>query len=57
MLENHLENTLPTFLGKFLDNHKILPNMRAKMVDWIIEVINSYNFSEQTQFLSINIMD
>ena len=31
--------------------------MRAKMVDWMIEVMASYKCSDQTFFLAINLMD
>ena len=31
--------------------------MRAKMIDWMIEVMKSFNNSEQTFNLAVSIMD
>jgi len=41
----------------FLRNHKIPANLRAKMIDWMIEVLGSYKCSEQTFFIAIGLMD
>ncbi|KAL4427084.1 hypothetical protein ABPG74_004494 [Tetrahymena malaccensis] len=41
----------------FLQRHQITPSMRAKMIDWMIEVLKAYNFSESTFSLSVSIMD
>jgi hypothetical protein len=43
--------------NKFLERHEITERMRAKMIDWMIEVLSSYYCDENTFFLSINIMD
>jgi hypothetical protein len=40
-----------------LARHGIPAHMRAKMVDWMIEVISSYKFSEQTFFSAVRLMD
>jgi hypothetical protein len=40
-----------------LDKHNIPANLRAKMVDWMIEVLASYKCTEQTFFLAVRIMD
>ena len=32
-------------LGSFLSKHSITPSLRAKMVDWMIEVLSSYKMS------------
>ncbi|KRX09298.1 Cyclin-like protein [Pseudocohnilembus persalinus] len=40
-----------------MENHEIPVNLRAKMVDWMIEVLSSYKCSEQTFFMSVRIMD
>jgi hypothetical protein len=41
----------------FLETHAIPPNLRSKMVDWMVEVFVSYKCCEQTFFLSVKIMD
>ena len=40
-----------------LDRHAIEAQHRAKMVDWMIEVLASFKCCDQTFFLSVNIMD
>jgi hypothetical protein len=40
-----------------LERHKITERMRAKMIDWMIEVLGNYNCDENTFFLAVNIMD
>jgi hypothetical protein len=40
-----------------LERHKITERMRAKMIDWIIEVLGNYNCDDNTFFLAVNIMD
>ena len=42
---------------KCLAKHNISLNMRAKMVDWMIEVLSSYKFSEQCFCYSVRLMD
>ncbi|KAL4450950.1 hypothetical protein ABPG74_021272 [Tetrahymena malaccensis] len=41
----------------FLQNHTITPEIRAKMIDWMIEVTTSYGQSDQTFFLAVQYMD
>ena len=41
----------------FCLNHKISPEIRTKMVDWMIEVISVYKSETETLFLSVAIMD
>ena len=41
----------------FLGVHKVTPRMRARMADWMIEVLSNYNCDNLTYFESINIMD
>jgi hypothetical protein len=55
-LEEHLEKQKNT-KGKFLSNHKIDGNLRARMLDWMVEVMYSYNFKNKTYFAGIEIMD
>jgi len=40
-----------------LKNHKIPINLRAKMVDWMVEVLGSYKCLDQTFFIAANLMD
>lgn len=40
-----------------LVRHEISSGLRAKMVDWMIEVLSSYRMSEETFFRSVHLMD
>eukprot|EP00357_Protocruzia_adherens_P022382 CAMPEP_0114978740 /NCGR_PEP_ID=MMETSP0216-20121206/3979_1 /TAXON_ID=223996 /ORGANISM="Protocruzia adherens, Strain Boccale" /LENGTH=378 /DNA_ID=CAMNT_0002339979 /DNA_START=883 /DNA_END=2019 /DNA_ORIENTATION=+ len=40
-----------------LGHHKVSPQLRAKMVDWMIEVLTNFNCEQSTFFLSVQIMD
>ena len=42
---------------RVLDRHSIEPVHRAKMVDWMVEVLSSFRCSDQTFFIAVNIMD
>jgi len=44
-------------LESSLKNHLISPLLRAKMVNWMIEVLTTFNLSHNTFFLSVAIMD
>ena len=41
----------------FLGNHQISSEYRAKMIDWMAEVLQTFKASDQTFFLAVNIMD
>lgn len=43
--------------GSFLSRHKIDGALRARMLDWMVEVISSYNFQPKTYFAGVEIMD
>ena len=43
--------------GKFLSEHKIDGILRARMLDWMVEVMSSYNFQHKTYFAGVEIMD
>ena len=47
--ENHPERCLV--------KHTIRPILRAKMVDWMIEVLSNYMFSRRCFFLAVSLMD
>ena len=53
---NDLDNTMNIPVD-FLDRHKINPDMRTKMIDWMVEVLGVYNCSNETFFLSVFILD
>ena len=53
ILEESVFNIPPSFLC----NQKVSPYIRTKMVDWMIEVLSIFDASEETFFLSVNIMD
>jgi hypothetical protein len=44
-------------LDSFMSHHSISISLRAKMVDWMIEVLSSYKMSEETFFKSVALMD
>jgi hypothetical protein len=48
------KETTPSF---FLKKHKIPHNLRAKMIDWMVEVLSSYKCLDQTFFVAVNLMD
>lgn len=37
--------------------HKITPTLRARMVDWMIEVLTNFRCEDQTFFLAVNLLD
>ncbi len=40
-----------------LDRHSITPELRTKMIDWILEVYLAFNYSDQCFFLTVHILD
>ena len=40
-----------------LARHKITPTLRARMVDWMIEVLTNFKCEDQTFFLAVNLLD
>ena len=41
----------------FLLRHDVAQDYRAKMIDWIMEVLFTFKMSEQTFFLAVNLLD
>jgi hypothetical protein len=41
----------------FLKNHEVSGKIRAKMVDWMIEVLSSYKCQDQSLFKAVQLMD
>ena len=52
-----LEESVFKIPSNFLNRHKINPYIRTKMIDWMIEVLSVFGSTEETFFLSVNIMD
>ena len=50
-VENALRKDL--IKGSFLSNHKIDGILRARMLDWMVEVMSSYHFQNKTYFAGI----
>ena len=40
-----------------LQRHKVTSTLRAKMIDWMLEVLNAYKQEDQTFFLAVSIHD
>lgn len=40
-----------------LERHKITPALRARMVDWMIEVLTNFRCDDQTFFIAISLQD
>lgn len=61
--KSYSDDVLETIITKldtpkdFLVRHSISSGLRAKMVDWMIEVLSSYKMSEDSFFKSIYYMD
>ena len=47
----NIEQNLPS--KSFLSKHKINPNVRTKMIDWMIEVFDAYCSETQTFFICV----
>jgi hypothetical protein len=43
--------------GSFLRNHEVDHGLRARMVDWMVEVLTSYKCSNRTFFKTVDLMD
>jgi len=57
MLEDLNELQLRNFPENILKKHNISPILRAKMVNWMIEIHDFFHLSKRTFFLSVAIMD
>ena len=45
------------YRSPFLGKHKITEEIRARMIDWMIEVLSSFNCTTNTFFVSVDILD
>ena len=59
--QEDLSNYYKPFLERdalpFLTGHNITSPLRARMLDWMVEVTESYKFSSKTYFSGVEIMD
>ena len=53
--EKVLEDKCP--VNNCLEYHEITPELRAKMIDWMVEVMTSFKCNDQTFFMSVSLMD
>lgn len=51
----HLEEKVD--LKDCLARHKVTANLRARMIDWMIEVLTNFRCDDQTFFLAVSLMD
>lgn len=56
-LELYLSECLAGTCESFLTGHQITSSLRARMLDWMVEVTESYKFTSKTYFASVEIMD
>lgn len=57
VLSHELSKNPSHFRSDFLQKHSITPEMRTRMVDWMIEVLSSFTCTQNTFFVAIDIMD
>ena len=50
-LEKKTENDVSGCLSR----HKITPALRARMIDWMIEVLTNFRCDDQTFFLAVSL--
>ncbi len=43
--------------GACLKNHAITPMLRSRMVNWMVEVLSTFECSDQTFFLAVSLLD
>lgn len=54
---NSLNRMKQNKLGFFLHDHDVSENMRARMIDWMIEVLKKYDQSDITIHRSVDLLD
>ena len=55
--QRELENEAAFDTSACLSRHKVTPNLRARMIDWMIEVLTNFKCDDQTFFLSVSLLD
>lgn len=57
-IQNHLKKLeCEVDQTQFLSRHQISAEYRAKMVDWMVEVLTTFKNSDQSFFIAIDLMD
>ena len=56
-LNKYIDKNTLKIPPNFLQRHEISKEIRMKMIDWMVEVLNIFKCSEETFFLSVNILD
>jgi len=59
-LSEDIDNYLRSYQHEFdikdcLQRHKITPTLRARMIDWMIEVLTNFKCDDQTFFLAVSL--
>ena len=44
-------------VSQFLDKHQISGDYRAKMIDWMVEVLTTFKCSDQCFFIAVSLLD
>jgi len=57
LIENLLSNEHFYWTKNCLQNHNIPANIRAKMIDWMVEVLCSYKCTNETFFVAVYYLD
>lgn len=57
ILSHELSKRPALYRDNFLSKHSIGPEIRARMVDWMIEVLSSFSCTQNTFFVALDIMD
>lgn len=55
--QREIENDPAFSTLQCLSRHKVTPNLRARMIDWMIEVLTNFKCDDQTFFLSVSLLD
>ena len=55
--QRDLENEAAFNTSGCLKRHKVTGNLRARMIDWMIEVLTNFKCDDQTFFLSVSLLD
>lgn len=55
--QRELENEPAFSTSQCLLRHKVTANLRARMIDWMIEVLTNFKCDDQTFFLSVSLID
>lgn len=57
IMDTLIENDQKSRLSNILFTHNIPKDLRCRMIDWMIEVIGAFKFSEESFFTTVRLMD